>query len=49
MLHDHLKASKYGTKTPLLEKDVSFVNTTNAVCEHDFDVLDRLMQIKPKG
>ena len=48
MLHDHLKEGKYSTKTPLLEKDDSSVNTTNAVCERDFGVLDRLMRIKPK-
>ena len=49
MLHDHLKEGKYSTKTPLLEKDASFVNTTNAVCERDFGLLDRLMRIKPKA
>ena len=32
----------------MLEKDASFVNTTNAVCERDFGVLDRVMRIKPK-
>ena len=49
MLHDHLKEGKYSPKTSLLEKDASFVNTTNAVCERDFRVLDRLMRIKPKA
>ena len=48
MLHDHLKEGKYSTKTPLLEKDDSSVNTTNSVCERDFGVLDRVMRIKPK-
>ena len=48
MLHDHLKEGKYSTKTRLLKKDASFVNTTNVVCERDFGVLDRLMRIKPK-
>ena len=49
MLHDHLKEGKYSIKPPLLEKDASFVNTTNAVCERDFGLLDRLMRIKPKA
>ena len=49
MLHDHLKEGKYSTKTRLLKKDASFVNTTNVVCERDFGVLDRLMRIKPKA
>ena len=49
MLHDHLKEGKYSTKTSLLEKDALFVNTTNAVCERNFGVLDRLMRIKPKA
>ena len=48
-LHDHLKEGKYSTKTPLLKKDASFVNTTNVVCECNFGVLDRLMRIKAKA
>ena len=38
VLHDHLKESKYSTKTSLLEKDDSFVSTTNVVCGPDFGV-----------